>query len=50
MVTHAILAFERHVFRVTASITLFRQEDDGDLHLVLRDPKDRGGSVAELCR
>jgi hypothetical protein len=33
------LPFERHVFRVTASITLFRVEDDGDLHLVLRDRK-----------
>jgi hypothetical protein len=33
------LPFERHIFRVTASITLFRVEDDGDLHLVLRDPK-----------
>jgi len=31
------LAFERHVYRVTAAVTLVRPEDDGDLHLVLRD-------------
>ena len=30
------LPFERHVFTVTAAVTLVRQEDDGDLHLVLR--------------
>ena len=29
------LPFERHVFRVTAAVTLDRAEDDGDLHLVL---------------
>jgi hypothetical protein len=29
--------FERHVFRVTAAVTLVRAEDDGDLHLVLSD-------------
>src|SRR5205823_2497124 len=29
------LPFERHVFRVTGFVTLFRHEDDGDLHLVL---------------
>jgi hypothetical protein len=31
------LAFERHVYRVTAAVTLVRAEDDGDIHLVLRD-------------
>jgi len=31
------LPFERHVFRVTAAITLIRAEEDGDLHLVLSD-------------
>jgi len=31
------LAFERHVYRVTAAVTLVRAEDDGDFHLVLRD-------------
>src|SRR6266536_3246999 len=31
------LPFERHVFRVTAAVTLDRPEDDGDLHLVLSD-------------
>jgi hypothetical protein len=31
------LAFERHVYRVTAAVTLVRPEDDGDFHLVLRD-------------
>jgi hypothetical protein len=31
------LAFERHVYRVTAAVTLVRAEDDGDLHLVLRN-------------
>jgi hypothetical protein len=30
------LAFERHVFHVVAAVTLVRQEDDGDFHLVLR--------------
>lgn len=30
------LPFERHVFIVTAAVTLVRREDDGDLHLVLR--------------
>src|SRR6266511_1367907 len=29
--------FERHVFRVTAAVTLVRPEDDGDFHLVLSD-------------
>jgi hypothetical protein len=29
--------FERHIFRVTAAVTLVRSEDDGDLHLVLSD-------------
>jgi hypothetical protein len=31
------LPFERHVYRVTAAVTLVRSEDDGDFHLVLRD-------------
>jgi hypothetical protein len=31
------LAFERHVYRVVAAVTLIRPEDDGDFHLVLRD-------------
>ena len=31
------LPFERHVFRVTAAVTLVRAEDDSDLHLVLSD-------------
>jgi hypothetical protein len=31
------LPFERHVFRVTAAVTLVRPEDDGDLNLVLSD-------------
>jgi hypothetical protein len=31
------LPFERHVYRVTARVVLFRPEDDGDLHVVLRD-------------
>jgi hypothetical protein len=31
------LPFERHVFRVTAAITLDRPEADSDLHLVLND-------------
>jgi hypothetical protein len=31
------LPFERHVFRVTAAVTLDRPEADGDLHLVLSD-------------
>jgi hypothetical protein len=30
------LPFERHVFQVTAAVTLVRAEDDGDLHIVLR--------------
>lgn len=30
------LPFERHVFRVTAAVTLVRQEADQDLHLVLQ--------------
>jgi hypothetical protein len=33
------LPFERHVFRVTAAVTLVRPEADGDLHLVLSDGK-----------
>jgi hypothetical protein len=35
------LLFERHVFRVTAAVTLVRPEDDGDFHLVLRDAAGR---------
>lgn len=31
------LPFERHVFRVTSSVTLIRPEEDRDLHLVLSD-------------
>jgi hypothetical protein len=31
------LPFERHVFRVTAAVTLVRPEADQDLHLVLSD-------------
>src|SRR5207244_1389452 len=33
----ARLPFERHVFRVTTTVTLVRPEADGDLHLVLSD-------------
>ena len=33
------LAFERHIYRVVAAVTLVRLEADGDFHLVLRtDP------------
>src|SRR6185436_8951060 len=35
------LPFERHIFRVTAAVTLVRPEDDGDFHLVLRDDGGR---------
>jgi hypothetical protein len=31
------LPFERHIFRVTAAVTLDRSEDDQDFHLVLSD-------------
>jgi hypothetical protein len=31
------LAFERHVYRVIAAVTLVRHEADDDYHLVLRD-------------
>jgi hypothetical protein len=31
------LPFERHIFRVTAAVTLVRGEDDGDLHVILSD-------------
>ena len=34
---HTRLPFERHVFRVTAAVTLIRSESDNDLHLVLSD-------------
>jgi hypothetical protein len=30
--------FERHQFRITAQVTKVISEDDGDKHLVLRDP------------
>ncbi|MFL5937446.1 MAG: hypothetical protein ACJ76U_11455 [Gaiellaceae bacterium] len=33
--------FERHIFRVTAAVTLVRPEDDGDFHLVLQDSAGR---------
>lgn len=35
------MPFERHVFTVTAAVTLVRQEEDGDLHLVLRAGADQ---------
>jgi hypothetical protein len=35
------LPFERHIFRVTAAVTLIRSEDDGDLHIVLSDARGR---------
>ena len=35
------LPFERHVFRVTAAVTLVRPESDGDFHLVLQDSAGR---------
>jgi hypothetical protein len=35
------LPFERHVYTVTAAVTLVRQEQDGDLHLVLRSGPDQ---------
>jgi hypothetical protein len=31
------LPFERRVFQVTAAVTEIRSEDDGDLHVILRD-------------
>ena len=31
------LAFERHIYTVTAAVTLVRPEDDSDLHLVLQE-------------
>ena len=34
------LPFERLVYTVTAAVTLVRQEQDGDLHLVLRSGAD----------
>jgi glycine/D-amino acid oxidase-like deaminating enzyme len=39
------LPFERHVFRVTASVILVRPEDDGDFHVVLS--KGRRTMIAE---
>lgn len=35
------LPFERHIFSVTAAVTLVRSEDDGDLHVVLSDQRGR---------
>jgi hypothetical protein len=35
------LPVERHIYRVTAAITLVRPEDDGDFHLVLQDGSGR---------
>ena len=35
------LPFERHIYRVTAAVTLVRPEDDGDFHLVLQDAAGR---------
>src|SRR5262249_33543752 len=35
------LPFERHMFRVTAAVTLVRLESDGDFHLVLQDTAGR---------
>src|SRR4051812_28514257 len=35
------LPFERHIYRVTAAVTLVRPEDDGDFHLVLQDGAGR---------
>src|SRR4051812_20940600 len=35
------LPFERHIYRVTAAVTLVRPEDDGDFHLVLQDAGGR---------
>jgi hypothetical protein len=34
------LPFERHIYRVTAAVTLVRDEADGDLHLALRAGSD----------
>ena len=31
------LPFERHIYTVTAAVTLVRQEDDSDIHLVLQE-------------
>src|SRR5689334_10153491 len=31
------MPFERHLFRVTAAVTMVRREADSDLHLVLKD-------------
>src|SRR5439155_22709403 len=33
----ARLPFERHVFRITAAVTIVRHEADDDLHLLLSD-------------
>jgi hypothetical protein len=35
------LPFERHIYSLTAAVTLVRPEDDGDLHLVLQDTAGR---------
>jgi hypothetical protein len=34
--SHDTARLERHVYKVTAAVTLVRPEDDGDFHLVLR--------------
>jgi hypothetical protein len=31
------LSFERHIFRVVATVTALRPEEDGDFHVLLRD-------------
>ena len=35
------LPFERHIYRVRAAVTLVRQEDDSDLHVVIEDAQGR---------
>jgi hypothetical protein len=35
------LPFERHIYRVRAAVTLVRQEDDSDLHVVIEDAHGR---------
>jgi hypothetical protein len=35
------LPFERHIFTVTAAVTLIRPESDGDYHIVLQDAAGR---------
>jgi hypothetical protein len=38
---NARLPFERHIYTVTAAVTLVRAESDGDFHLVLTDRSSR---------